>query len=517
MPFKSLVSLFAIALFCLPLRAQSPSEILPIDMSFGNGGIVATSFGLGIPGYASAVVIQADGKIVTAGRAGVKCALARHNSDGSLDSSFGVGGKVITVVFGCGDQAFAILLQPDGKIVVGGISGRGCENWEFVLARYNSDGSLDSSFGVEGIVTTGFVGQLAGARSIVLLPDGKIVAAGASIPKNGLDPTSDFALVRYNPDGTLDASFGVEGRVTTDFFGADDRANAVVVQPNRKIVAMGSARRKGEYPGIFAAARYNADGSLDTTFGTNGRMSSDFAGHKGEVYAGLLQPDGRIVLAGYVALRTTPYETILDEDDFGLMRLNPDGSLDSTFGEGGKVTIDFFNNTNYAAAIALQRNGKIVIGGYVGGDLADFAIARVNSNGAIDKSFGDAGKLTMDFFHFGDSVQALAIQDDGRIVAAGAANVGAGEEDFVLARFDSSRPIIAGATTSGKRLIISGSGFEDDAIVLINGKEQKTINDKQNSAARLISKKAGKKLRIGDRIRVLNSDGALSPEFEFTG
>ena len=520
MPFKSFVSLFAIALFCFPLRAQSPSEILPVDMSFGDGGMVATSFGLGIPGYASAVVIQPDGKIVTAGRAGVHCALARHNSDGSLDSSFGVGGRVVTVFFGSGDQAFAIVLQPDGRILVAGTSYPGGRDGQFVLARYNSDGSLDSSFGVEGLVVTAFGVGSAGADAIALLPDGNIIAAGGFAYKNqiGIYGPSDFAIVQYHQDGSLDLSFGEDGMAIIKFISGNDVATTVIVQPDRKIMAIGTANNAADGMNFFAAARFNRDGSMDSSFGTHGRFLSDFAGRGGHARAAILQPDGKIVLAGDVVVGG-----LLNHSDFALMRLNPDGGLDSTFGDGGKATIDFSNGIDrddfeYANAVALQRNGKIVLGGLVrGSDGGDFGLARVNSNGAIDTSFGDAGKIAIDFFHRSDAVQAIAIQDDGKIVAAGAASVDITDEDFVLARFYSSRPMISSGTTSGKRLIISGSGFEDDAIVLINGKEQKTINDKQNSAARLISKKAGKKLRIGDKIRVLNSDGALSPEFEFTG
>jgi uncharacterized delta-60 repeat protein len=511
MSYKSVAFLFALASLSVPAQYQPHTPSAPLDRSFGSDGRVTTGFGLGIPAFASAVIIQPDAKILTAGRAGTRYALARYNSDGSTDTSFGTDGKVVTQFFGYGDQAYAVLVQPDGRIVAAGSTFRDTEG-EFALARYNGDGSLDSSFGVDGRVNTGFVTQWAAVHSIALLPNEKIVAAGYVISPHSIEGGRDFALARYHKDGRLDASFGIEGRLTTDFFGGEDGARAIIVLPDRKILALGYANRRGENKGIFAAVRYNQDGSLDSSFGNNGKFTNDFLGRGGRANAAVLQPDGKIVLAGLV--RAGNYS------DFGLMRLNPDGTLDSTFGEGGTVLIDFLNETiEYANAIAVQRNGKIVVAGLVLTETngSDFAIARVTSNGALDVSFGDGGKTTIDFFNLIDAVHGIAIQDSGKIVVAGSAQRTVHEGDFGLARFDSSRPIIASASTGGKRLIISGTGFEEDAKILINGKAQKTATDSQNPTTTLINKKAGRKIELGDKLRVMNSDGALSPEFTFTG
>ena len=510
MPSKTIVSIFALSLLCLAVHGQQQIGSGQLDLSFGSGGRVNTSFGLGIPGYATAVIIQPDGKILTAGVAGISSALARYNVDGSSDSSFGSGGRVTNRFFGYGAGASAILLQPDGKIVTGGHAYLEGDTGVFALARYNSDGSPDSSFGVEGRANTGFGSRGAGVSSLGLLPDGKIVAAGGRSGAYG-SGLSDFALARYNKDGSLDTSFGIEGKLTTDFFGGEDGAGAVIIQPDGKIVAIGSANLESNNP-VLAAVRYNANGSLDSSFGRNGKFTSDFLGRESVAYAGILQPDGKILLAGYGRVRAA-----IQDIDFGLMRLNADGSLDSTFGEGGNVLIDFFNATDSAHAVALQRNGKIVLGGRVSGGInrGNFGIARVNNNGTVDASFGDGGHVALDFVNSG--ARGIAIQGDGKIVVAGGTQLNVTDIDFALARFDSSRPLIESASVSGKRLIISGTGFEEDAKILVNDKEQKTVNNRQNPATGLVGKKAGKKLRVGDKIRVLNSDGALSPEFTFSG
>jgi uncharacterized delta-60 repeat protein len=509
MKSKVIVSIFALSLLCFPIHGQQQIGSGPLDLSFGSGGRVNTSFGVGIPGYASAVIIQPDGKILTAGVAGISSALARYNVDGSLDSSFGSDGRVTNRFFGYGAGASSVLLQPDGKIVTGGYAYLDGSTGVFALARYNSDGSPDSSFGVEGRANTGFGSRGAGVSSLGLLPDGKIVAAGGRSGDYG-SGGSDFALARYNKDGSLDTSFGIEGKLTTDFFGGQDGAGAVIIQPDGKIVAIGSATLESKP--VLAAVRYNASGSLDSRFGSNGKFTSDFLGRGAEASAGILQPDGKMLLAGISRTQAAIYNY-----DFGLMRLNPDGGLDSTFGDGGKVSIDFFGYDDWAISVALQRNGKIVLCGVVSVEMfrGNFRIARLNNNGTVDASFGDAGSVILDFSNSG--AQGIAIQADGKIVVAGGKKLDVTDIDFALARFDSSRPLIESASVSGKRLIISGTGFEEDAKILVNDKEQKTINNRQNPATGLVGKKAGKKLRVGDKIRVFNSDGALSPEFTFSG
>jgi len=255
----------------------------------------------------------------------------------------------VTTDFGGSDYGFSVALQPDGKIVVAGYAGG-----DFALARYNSDGALDTSFGSGGKVTTDFGGSYhPDGFSVALQPDGKIVVAGYA--------GGDFALARYNSDGALDTSFGSGGKVTTDF-GGSDAGYSVALQPDGKIVVAG-------YAGLdFALARYNSDGALDTSFGTGGKVTTDFSGGRDVGYSVALQPDGKIVVAGYAGV------------DFALARYNSDGALDTSFGSGGKVTTDFrrFRLWTFRRAPARRQDR---VAGYAG---VDFALARYSVTTTVE-------------------------------------------------------------------------------------------------------------------------------------
>ena len=203
-------------------------------------------------------------------------------------------------------------------------------------------------------------------------------ATARSSPPGGAKTSrsEDFALARYNPNGTLDGTFGTGGKVTTDFNGDDDEAHALVLQPDGKLVAAGQAE-SGYRGRDFALARYNPNGSLDATFGTGGKVTTDFAGNDDAAFGAVLQSDGKIVAAG--GAKTSRSQ------DFALARYNANGSLDATFGTGGKVTTDFAGNDDAAFALALQQDGKLVAAGgaNVGrsrtdyrGSGEDFALAR---------------------------------------------------------------------------------------------------------------------------------------------
>jgi uncharacterized delta-60 repeat protein len=259
------------------------------------------------------MAIQPDGKIVVAGRTenpftGIDSfAIARYNVDGSLDSSFGVMGRV-TTDFGGVDTANGISIQADGKIVV---AGQGGPNSDFALARYNADASLDMTFGTGGKVLTDF-GRLDAANDVAIQTDGKIVAAGVG--------GELFALARYNDDGSPDVSFGVNGKVTTEFFGENiESATALAIQTDGKIVAIGSAI--SDFDPSFAIARYNKDGTLDSSFGAGGMVITDF-GDPSDVGVlcpparkdcsediaedVVIQPDGRIIVVGGAGPGTPP-------------------------------------------------------------------------------------------------------------------------------------------------------------------------------------------------------------------
>jgi uncharacterized delta-60 repeat protein len=343
---------------------------------------------------------------------------------GDLDTTFGTGGRLTTDFARSDDHVAALLIQLDGKLVAAGRASSALSaDFDFGLARYNPDGSLDVSFGVGGKLTTDFAGDLDQAAALVLQPDGKLVAAGVS----GVGARQVFALARYLPDGNLDTSFGVGGKLTTDFARGDSRATALVLQPDGKLVAAGTAQ--GVTGHDFALVRYNTDGSLDTSFGNGGRVLTDFTGGTDEVTALVLQPDGKLVAGGSTSANAT--------GDFALARYNPNGSLDTSFGDGGKRTTNFVDKGEGISALILQPNGKIVAAGQAlpKDSFTDFALARYESDGGLDATFGTGGKVLTDFTRGTDFPLALARQADGKLVAAGGTGSVGGRFDFALARY----------------------------------------------------------------------------------
>jgi uncharacterized delta-60 repeat protein len=403
----------------LPLAYAAPGDL---DLTFGIGGKVITDFA-GDADDALDVVVLPNGQIIASGvsaadSTGLDFALARYNNDGNLDTAFGSGGKVTTDFNGSTDEADAIVVQPDGKIVLAGTTFSINTFSDFALARYDSDGSLDTTFGSGGKVITEFsnsAGQVSAdqAFDMAIQNDGKIVLAGWTFINNSV--TSNFALARYNIDGSLDSSFGSGGKVTTDFGGADI-SRAVVIQPDGRIVAAGGGEG---LPGGFKLARYNGDGSLDTTFGSDGKVTvvSNAEGRRL-----VLQPDGKFIVAGEISISF--------DSNFCLARLSSNGILDTTFGSGGKVTTDFVGLNDFLTDIAIQPDGRIVAVGTPptrGG-----AIVRYNGDGSLDSSFGSGGIVTIDLGIPSSSFNSVAIESTGKIIIAGRANDLA---DFALARF----------------------------------------------------------------------------------
>jgi uncharacterized delta-60 repeat protein len=413
---KSLVLIVAVVGVAIPLVARAAAGDL--DPSFGSGGKVFTDFGSTRDSAGRTVAIQRDGKIVVAGFSQPRdsdeedFALARYNRDGSLDQSFGSGGKVLTD-FGAGSiqQAHALAIQPDGRIIAAGWSLES-GSFDFALARYNRDGSLDQSFGSGGKVLTD-IGPFGGtAQAVAIEPDGKIVAAG--------DNFGGFALVRYNPDGDLDSTFGAGGEVFTDL-GFGSRASSVAIEPNGKIVAAGQGITGGGcFPDTacfdFGLARYNRDGSLDESFGSSGKVFTDFGQSFDQALDMTIAPRGKIIAAGE--------SDAAGSDDFALARYNRDGSLDQSFGSGGKVLTDFASGSyDQASALARMPDGKLVAVGIGGFPLEtgnfDGAFARYNRDGSLDGRFGSNGKVLIDVGFGADDVFDAAIDHAGRIVAVG--------------------------------------------------------------------------------------------------
>ncbi len=397
-----------------------------LDSSFSSDGKVTTAIGSGNDSIWG-VAIQPDGKIVVAGEShngsNDDLVVARYNSDGSLDMRFGDSGQKITTFGSSEDHGYGVVIQPDGKIVVAGDSNNG-SNYDFAVVRYNSDGSLDATFNSTGKVTTAIGSGHDIGRSIALQPDGKIVVAGYS--HNGSD--YDFAVVRYNSDGSLDTTFNSTGKVTTDISGATEFGYGVVIQPDGKIVVAGASYNGSDYD--FAVVRYNSDGSLDTTLNSTGKVTTAVGASNDYGREIALQPDGKIIVAGYSDNGSN--------DVFAVVRYNSDGSLDTTFNSTGKVTTVVGSNDSFGYTVLLQSDGKIIVAGRSNnGSDNDFAVVRYNSDGSLDTTFDSDGKIATDFGSGADSVYALALQSDGKIVASGLADNGS-NTDFALTRYSNN-------------------------------------------------------------------------------
>jgi uncharacterized delta-60 repeat protein len=339
-----------------------------------------TPFGRGGFG-AFAVAEQPARKVVAAGGAYAAenqpaFAVARYRRGGALDPTFGNGGKVVTA-FGRprGDRfplavAADVALQRDGRIVVAGWATNAAEQTQVALVRYTARGALDDGFGAGGktSVVPG-AARSAEARAIALQRDGRIVVAGWS----DLLEQSHFLVARFTRSGRTDRTFGTRGSTVTPL-GFAGSATDVAIQPDGRIVAAGSVHvpRDGTQLGL---ARYLANGRIDTSFGTNGTVLTNFAVDDEPALA--LQRDGKIVAV--CGLRSP--------SRFGLARYTPDGKLDPTFGEGGRVRTRF-PERSVARDVAIEPDGKILVAGSTGGD---FALARYNRDGTLDASFGTDG------------------------------------------------------------------------------------------------------------------------------
>lgn len=393
-----------------------------LDPSFGSGGKVTTNF-FNDTEEARDIAIQPDGKIVVAGvvfnpgsDTGLDFLLIRYNPDGSLDPTFGSGGKVITHILDGFDIAQAVAIQNDGKIVVAG------GTTDFALVRYNADGTLDSTFGSGGIVTTDFFGSFDEVRDLAIQTDGRLVVTGTA---DGPTHLGDFTLVRYKADGSLDPTFGSGGKVTTDFAGLHDEPNALVIQTDGRIVVVGLSNIGSK--AVFALARYNINGDLDAAFGVGGKTTTDSL--NGNAFDVALQSNGKIVVAGGAR-------------GLVLARYNSDGGLDPTFGGGGTVTSNFFSFDATATGLAIQADGRIVAVGEVFffGSRSAFALARYDSSGTLDPTFGSGGQVFTDFPGSLDGARAVALQADGKIVAAGLAEEFNTGLNVALTRYLASGP-----------------------------------------------------------------------------
>ena len=404
-------------------------------------GKVVTQIGNGADD-AAAMLLQPDGKVVVAGTCdGVSnrdfCAL-RYDPSGVLDPSFGNGGKVITSMGSLDDFATSVALQPDGKVLVVGYCQSGGVHYDFCALRYNTNGTLDTTFGGLGtgkVITTLGALPRAGidsdnASAVIVQSDGKIIVAGTCTFGS---TNIQFCALRYNNNGTLDTTFGSAGSgkvFTAVGTGGIDTAAAMTLQPDGKVLVAGSCASTLPTT-LFCVVRYNADGTLDLSFNFSGKVTSSVGSSSAVASAIALQPDVKIVLAGYCRGAT-------GTDDFCVVRYVGDGSLDNRFGSGGKAVTAVGPLHDHAAGIAIQPDGKILVSGDCNPLASDtlnsvFCAARLSPNGSLDSDFGSAGKVLTDFDGH-DFGKAMALQPDGRILLAGTCSPAT--HDFCAARYD---------------------------------------------------------------------------------
>lgn len=380
-----------------------------LDLSFSGDGIANVGFARSAEG----TVIQGNGKIVLVGSTSTQgssdFAVARLNPDGSFDTSFSGDGKLITEFIGP-SVATDVALQSDGDIVVSGATYNGADlSWDFAVAVYNPDGTPDTGFSTNGRADYDFDGSYDWANAVAVQDDNKILVGG---PAN-IGGDTDFAVARLTTSGGLDTTFSSDGKVTTGF-GDWEFLEGLALQEDGKIVAVG-----GGGDSDFLAARYNTSGSLDTGFNFDGKVAVGLGGND-IAYAVAIQADGKIVLAG---TRITFPDEDTSDLDFALVRFTTSGLLDSNFDGDGKLTEPLAGAIAYD--VAVQSNGRIVIAGQINTIDPDAVLARYTSVGDLDTTFSNNGVRTLDLNSSGDDyATSLAIDDDGKLVVAGNRDVG---------------------------------------------------------------------------------------------
>ncbi|MEX0985472.1 MAG: hypothetical protein WD096_10555 [Actinomycetota bacterium] len=379
-----------------------------LDPAFGEGGRVTVAFGEG--SAANDVAIAPDGDLIVAGWLEGMVAVFRFRPGGAIDTAFGEDGATWVRLGHQGDEANAVAIQPNGKIVVTGTDSRE----RFVTVRFQADGDLDPSFGGDGIVRSALADGFRVANDVLIQPDGRIVVVGWSG-----DRTPKWALVRYLPDGRMDRTFGDDGLVVTPYRWA--MAYGAALQPDGLIVVTGYSSWG------FAVARYRPDGQLDRSFGDGGKIAQD---EPSLVITGAVavRPDGRLVLGG-------------DRDIFrhAIVRLMPDGSYDRSFGGDGVVVVHTGCCEQGITAVLPLAGGKVLGVGYAGPhESADevparFVALRLRNDGTLDDTWGGDGKVVT-VFPRGARAWGVALRGDGRPVLAGAIGLNGGE-GIALARY----------------------------------------------------------------------------------
>jgi uncharacterized delta-60 repeat protein len=394
-----------------------------LDSTFGLGGIVIENFSntsntLGMDG-----VIQKSGNIVVAGQSyesisASQIALARFTPAGTLDSTFGTGGWTITDFGYDNIWANAAAQQSDGKIIVTGPL-FDAKRHDFFVARFTMDGKIDKDFGKKGIVLIDFGKTDDRSWDVAIQSDEKIVVVGTTY----IGSNQNMALARLDQTGKLDPTFGTKGLVQTDFNGLQDWAETVAINSDKQIVVGGFAQLNSSNH-AFAAARYNATGALDPSFGSGGKVTTDFGPNYDVGTTIALQPDGKVVLTGLAQ----PTSGV-----FAFARYHTNGQLDTQHTED-------YTASAWEASYGLEiaANGRLILGGRSETNFnvstASFALSCYHSNGTLDTAFGAAGWVITNIGPDYESSRNLKLQPDNKIVMIGFSLQGDGRYYLVLTR-----------------------------------------------------------------------------------
>lgn len=389
--------------------SAAPGDLIT---DFGdNGKVMLSESGMSLS--AQSLAVQSDGRLITAGsvaEAGsldaVGFLLARFLPNGAPDPSWNASGRRVFSVNGTG-SARCVLVQPDGKVVCGGTVYSGM-NTAFVLARFLPDGALDTSFNSSGFTITQVSPWLDGIHAMALLPDGKIVVAGTSSDNSGTN--DDMVVARYSTAGVLDAAFNGTGIKTVDTGTGTALAAALLVQPDGRIVVAGSQQNGSAND--FAVIRLNADGTMDSSFGASGKaVVATPADDGGRAIAP--GPGGSLLVGGYTFGTSGA--------DFSILRLLPNGNPDAAFGTTGRAAYSFGTSSqDLCLAMTVQDNSRIIMAGYAQSAAgSDFAILRLEPGGGLDQSFGQEGRRTVPLGAGFAQAQAIALMSDGAITTAG--------------------------------------------------------------------------------------------------
>ena len=357
---------------------------------------------------------------------GIGIALA---APGNLDPGFDEDG-LWSLTGSSASNALSVVQQSDGQLVLAGTVAVDPFSFDFMVARLAADGTLDAAFGADGIATVDFGGTGEVAFAVIQQSDGKLVLAGTASTAGVLDDvSSDMALARFNADGSLDTTFGNAGLVTLDL-DVFDYAFDVIQQANGKLVVAGATNSTNELVGTGRAtfARFNANGSLDTSFGSGGSVSVDFGSELQSRAESLAQQaDGMLVAVGTVRVSS------LDSSDMGLMRLTADGVPDPLFDGDGMIAVDFDGNRDDGYAVAIQPNGAIVAAGVSSGHSA---LLRVNGDGSLDSTFGNGGKSVINLGGLSSRLRSIVVRADNSLAATGhRLNSESFANDMIVARF----------------------------------------------------------------------------------